>query len=212
MIGCFSSFCVVNQTLVLRLPNGLSRTLLKGPFLKTQHNSQKVQQLLSRKVYMSNSENLKEESVWDYPRPPRLERTRQRLRVVHRGKVIADTQDGYRILETSHPPTYYFPPESVNRSLFRESNLKTFCEFKGTAIYYDIHVKQVVIRNGAWCYPETEGLYKPISGYFSFYGSKFDEAYVGNEKIIPQEGDFYGGWITKNLKGPFKGAPGTRFW
>ncbi|GJD08701.1 hypothetical protein Gasu2_29910 [Galdieria sulphuraria] len=109
---------------------------------------------------MSNSENLKEESVWDYPRPPRLERTRQRLRVVHRGKRV---------------------------------------EFEN-------------FLNGAWCYPETEGLYKPISGYFSFYGSKFDEAYVGNEKIIPQEGDFYGGWITKNLKGPFKGAPGTRFW
>eukprot|EP00871_Galdieria_phlegrea_P001036 jgi/Galph1/1933/GphlegSOOS_G614.1 len=161
---------------------------------------------------MSSSEILEDENVWDYPRPPKLEKAKHCLKVIHRGVEIASTENGYRILETSHPPTYYFPSESVHKELFRKSDLKTFCEFKGVAHYFDIIVADSVIRNGAWCYPEASGTYKDIRGYFAFYASKFDEAYVGKEKVIPQKGDFYGGWITKNIKGPFKGGPGTRFW
>jgi len=209
MNGGFSSCCFVIQQ--VKLPK-LSGLLKRHLYKNNNCSNPKLQPISIRKVHMSNSEDLKEESVWDYPRPPRLEKTKHRLRVIHRGKVIADTKDGYRILETSHPPTYYFPPESVDWSLLRESKRKTFCEFKGVASYYNVIVGDAFVENGAWCYPEATGLYKPIAGYLSFYGSKFDEAYVGNERIIPQEGDFYGGWITKNLKGPFKGAPGTGFW
>lgn len=161
------------------------------------------------------------ESVWDYPRPPRLEPTPQRIRILGAGQTIADTTSAYRILETSHPPVYYIPPAQVNMCLFHRSAAhSTYCEFKGSAIYWTLAVceaeRVLTIPDVAWSYEVPSPRYAAIAGHMAFYASKLGEqgieCWVDDELVIPQSGDFYGGWITSNLRGPFKGAPGTRHW
>ncbi len=152
------------------------------------------------------------ESVWDYPRPPKLEPIELRLVVSAFGRIIADTTAGYRILETSHPPTYYIPPRDVASEYLVESDHTSFCEFKGHAVYHSISVGDHFVANAAWRYPEPTPYYSAIAGFLSFYASDEVRCQVGHEPVIPQPGNFYGGWITKNLKGPFKGVPGSRFW
>jgi len=153
------------------------------------------------------------ESVWDYPRPPRLEPVPQRIRVLHRGATVADTMAALRILETSHPPVYYIPPEDVAAGLLRPSGSRqSFCEFKGLASYWDLEVEGSTVRDVAWSYAHPVAEYAPLAGHLAFYASKVDECWVGDERVVPQAGDFYGGWITTNLRGPFKGAPGTWGW
>lgn len=152
------------------------------------------------------------ESVWDYPRPPRIEPVAHRLTVTVSGVMIADTSDGYRILETSHPPTYYIPLTDVERSYLRRSPRRTFCEFKGAAEYWSLAVDGRVIAEAAWSYSDPTPRYAAIRGCLSFYASDEVRCAVGDEPVLPQDGDFYGGWITGNLRGPFKGGPGTRFW
>ena len=148
---------------------------------------------------------MNKESVWDYPRPPRLEKTARRIRVVHRGVTIVDTTEALRILETSHPPVYYVPPvAAVRRSMTHGS----FCEFKGVATYWDLGDAKDV----AWSYERPTGSYAALAGHLAFYASRVEECWVDDERVAPQEGDFYGGWITSELVGPFKGAPGTRGW
>ena len=154
-----------------------------------------------------------QESVWDYPRPPRLERTSRRLRIEHCGHVIAETTQGWRTLETSHPPTYYFPPGDVTPGLARASAQRgSFCEWKGVARYWDIVVGDAVLAGVAWSYPEPTAGFVGLADHLAFYAAPFDGCFVDDERVRPQPGGFYGGWITHDLAGPFKGVPGSQFW
>jgi uncharacterized protein (DUF427 family) len=153
-----------------------------------------------------------QESVWDYPRPPRLERTGRRLRVVHRGRTIVDTTQGWRVLETSHPPVYYLPVADTDGSLLRPARGTSFCEFKGLATYYDLVLGGEVTQHVAWAYALPSRSFEPIAHHLAFYASRVDECYVDDERVLAQAGDFYGGWITRDIVGPFKGATGTWGW
>lgn len=153
-----------------------------------------------------------QESVWDYPRPPRLEPVAERLRVTFAGEVIADTVRGYRVLETSHPPGYYIPPDDCAEAHLRQSANRSFCEFKGEAAYWDIVVGAAVSRAAAWSYPKPTAAFADLKDHRAFYASRVDTCFVGDEQVQAQDGDFYGGWITSKVVGPFKGPPGTRFW
>ena len=152
------------------------------------------------------------ESVWDYPRPPRVEPCTRRARVVHRGVVIADSSAALRVLETSHPPAIYLPPDDVRTDLLRASTHRTFCEFKGWASYWDVAVGGSVGRRAVWSYPDPAPGYEEIRDYFSFYPSMMDTCYLDEEQVSPQAGGFYGGWVTADIAGPFKGGPGTAGW
>ncbi|URR35972.1 DUF427 domain-containing protein [Thermosynechococcus sp. HN-54] len=153
-----------------------------------------------------------QESVWDYPRPPRVEPTSKHLRVVFNDVVIADTQRGQRVLETSHPPVYYFPPEDVQSQYLVPSPRQTFCEWKGQGAYYHVKVGDRQANNAAWYYPNPTPPFAPIRNFIAFYASLMDECTVDGVVVIPQPGGFYGGWITPDIVGPFKGAPGTWGW
>lgn len=153
------------------------------------------------------------ESVWDYPRPPRLEPSRRRVRIVQGGVVLVDSMASLRILETSHPPVYYIPPADIAMEHLRQSSRGgSFCEFKGVARYWSIAVPGAASPDAAWSYAEPALVYRALRGHLAFYAGRVDECYVDEERVVPQEGDFYGGWITSWVKGPFKGAPGTRGW
>jgi len=153
-----------------------------------------------------------QESVWDYPRPPRLEDSIRRIQVVYNGVTVADTQRAKRILETSHPPVYYIPPEDVRMDLLTSARRTTFCEWKGAASYYTITVDSKTAEQAAWYYPQPNAQYTAIKNYVAFYPSKMDACYVDDERVTPQPGDFYGGWITSEIVGPFKGEPGAMGW
>ncbi len=153
-----------------------------------------------------------QESVWDYPRPPRLESVGERLRVIHAGQRIADTRRGFRVLETSHPPVYYIPPADVRREFLQAAPGQSFCEYKGIARYWSIDVNGRRSEKAAWSYEAPAARFLPIRDYVAFYASRVDECRVGDERVQPQSGDFYGGWITSRIVGPFKGGPGTLGW
>jgi uncharacterized protein (DUF427 family) len=153
-----------------------------------------------------------QESVWDYPRPPRLEKVGERLRVVFNGETIADSVAGFRVLETSHPPVYYIPPDDIAQRFLAKAPGSSWCEFKGLAAYWSLDVNGRRAENAAWTYPQPSPPFAAIAGYLAFYASRVDECWVGNEIVLPQEGDFYGGWITARVVGPFKGGAGTRGW
>lgn len=153
-----------------------------------------------------------QESVWDYPRPPHVEDSPKHIQVFLNGNLIADTWRAKRVLETSHPPVYYIPPEDVKLTYFTPTTRHTYCEFKGAASYYTIHVADVTVENGAWQYPHPSSSYGTLQGYIAVYPSKMDACLVDGERVRPQAGDFYGGWITSDIVGPFKGEPGTWGW
>jgi len=152
------------------------------------------------------------ENVWDYPRPPRLEPVAARLRVVFAGVTVADTTSGHRVLETSHPPVYYIPQAAVADGVLVPAAGASLCEWKGRAAYFDLVVGDRRSRRAAWCYPEPTARFAAIAGHVAFYASRVDEAWVGEARVEAQTGDFYGGWITPGIEGPFKGAPGTLHW
>lgn len=153
-----------------------------------------------------------QESVWDYPRPPKLEKTNKHLKIVFGGVDLAETTHAFRVLETSHPPVYYFPPEDVKLEFFRKEINTTFCEWKGRASYYSIVVGDKEVFEAAWFYETPTREFAEIENYIAFYPSKMDVCYVDGELVQSQEGDFYGGWITKDIVGPFKGGAGTWGW
>jgi uncharacterized protein (DUF427 family) len=153
-----------------------------------------------------------QESVWDYPRPPRVEDTHQHVVVEFNGVVIAETRRARRVLETSHPPVYYLPPEDVRMEYLSLAGRQTYCEFKGAASYYTVAIGRRVEVAAAWFYPEPRPGYEAIANYIAFYPSRMDACYVDGERVTPQPGDFYGGWITSAVVGPFKGEPGTWGW
>jgi uncharacterized protein (DUF427 family) len=152
-----------------------------------------------------------QESVWDYPRPPALEPVRKRIRVEFAGQVIADTTAAYRVCETSHAPAYYLPLRDVDDVLVGVEGA-SYCEWKGVASYYDVVVGDRTASRAAWTYHDPTKRFEPIREHVAFYAAPMDRCWVGDNEVSPMDGDFYGGWITPDLVGPFKGAPGTRHW
>ncbi len=149
-----------------------------------------------------------QESVWDYPRPPSVVPFIGRVRVVHAGRVVADTVRAIRVLETSQPPAFYLPPADVDLARLTRSTGSTWCEWKGAATYWHLDdVPQV-----AWSYAAPTSGFTAITDHLAFYAQKVDECWVGDEQVQPNPGNFYGGWITSAVVGPFKGGPGTLGW
>lgn len=153
-----------------------------------------------------------QESVWDYPRPPRLERTSRHLVIVFGGVTIAETRRAHRVLETSHAPGYYFPPADIVDGAVVRSAGSSFCEWKGEAEYYDVHGGGKVAVGAAWYYPSPTPAFAAIAGHVAFYPAPMDACFVDGERVEAQEGGFYGGWVTPDIVGPIKGGPGTNGW
>lgn len=153
-----------------------------------------------------------QESVWSYPRPPRLEPTTKRLQVILNDVVIADTTRGFRVLETSHPPSYYFPPEDVDTAFIIPAKGSTLCEWKGAPRYFSFEVDGKRAERASWSYPNPTSSFARIKDYLSFYATPFDACLVDGERVTPQPGNFYGGWVTQDVVGPFKGVPGSWGW
>jgi uncharacterized protein (DUF427 family) len=152
-----------------------------------------------------------QESVWDYPRPPRLEAVDEEVEVYCAGRSIAYTDAPLRVLETSHPPVYYVPPGAVEDGVLEPTGHTSYCEFKGEARYFDVVVGGKRVREAAWTYDHPAPGYEAMAGYVAFYPGKV-EALLEGEAVQPQPGGFYGGWITTSVVGPFKGLPGTQDW
>jgi uncharacterized protein (DUF427 family) len=154
---------------------------------------------------------LQRENVQDYPRPPALEPVPQRLVIRHGGVVVADTTRGLRVLETHHAPSYYLPPEDI-AAVLRPVSGSSFCEWKGVARYFDVVSGGKTALRAAWSYDRPTAGFAALAGFVAFYAGLMDEAWVGDLRVVPQPGDFYGGWVTANLDGKIKGAPGTQHW
>ncbi|MFD1951744.1 DUF427 domain-containing protein [Sphingomonas arantia] len=153
-----------------------------------------------------------QESVWDYPRPAIAERSAAHIRIVHHGIVVADTRRAVRTLETSHPPSWYIPPDDIAADALRPSPGASFCEWKGHARYHDIVVGDERLVGVGWSYPAPTPPFALLRDHVAFYAAPFDACYVDGERVVPQPGGFYGGWITSAVAGPFKGIPRSRFW
>ncbi len=153
-----------------------------------------------------------QESVWDYPRPPRVEPDSRRVRIEVGGVVIARSTRALRVLETAGAPCWYLPPEDVRLDLLRPAPGMTVCEWKGVASYLDVVVGGRVARRAAWTYRDPNAAYEVLRDRVAFYAGRVDAAFVGEERVTPQPGNFYGGWITMEVIGPFKGEPGTEGW
>jgi uncharacterized protein (DUF427 family) len=153
-----------------------------------------------------------QESVWQYPRPPRIEPSSRRVVVVFGGTIVAETTRALRVLETSQPPVYYIPPGDYRRACFRPAAHESFCEFKGVARYFDLVVGERVACEAAWSYASPAARYAVLRDYVGVYPGLVDACYLDGERVQAQEGSFYGGWITREIAGPFKGGPGTQGW
>lgn len=153
-----------------------------------------------------------QESVWDYPRPPRIEDFGKKIKIIFGGEVIAETFRAKRVLETSHPPVYYIPPEDVKKEYLSPAGNNSYCEWKGEASYFHLTVGDKIVRYACWYYPDPVPKFSELKNYLAFYPGKMDECYVDGERVTPQPGRFYGGWITKNIVGPFKGEEGSENW
>ena len=153
-----------------------------------------------------------QESVWSYPRPPRAELTSRRIRIAHGGAVLAETSSSIRTLETSHPPTYYIPQVDIEMSLLTATARTSFCEWKGHAVYWTVAIAGSVFRDVAWSYPEPTRAFAALCNHIAFYAAPFDKCLVDEVQVVPQPGGFYGGWITPDIAGPFKGVLGSHFW
>ena len=153
-----------------------------------------------------------QESVWDYPRPPRLEDCPKHIQVVFNEIIIVDTHQAKRVLETSHPPSYYIPPSDIRMEYLIATPKSSWCEWKGQAGYYTIRVGDKEAINAAWYYPNPTSEFVSMKNYVAFYPGRMDACFVDGERVQPQPGDFYAGWITSDIVGPFKGGPGTWGW
>lgn len=152
------------------------------------------------------------ENVRDYPRPPVVEPVAERLSVILGGQTLAETRGGFRVLETHHAPTYYIPAADVAPGALQPAGGGSVCEWKGRAAYFDVRGGGIDRRRAAWCYPSPTPAFGAIAGYVAFYAGRMDRCLVGDTPVLPQAGDFYGGWVTPNLTGTIKGGPGTEFW
>jgi uncharacterized protein (DUF427 family) len=153
-----------------------------------------------------------QESVWDYPRPPRVEDVDDQVRVIVGQVVVADTTRARRVLETAGAPVYYVPREDVRTDLLRPSATTSMCEWKGAASYWTFEADGCRVEDVAWSYEQPLAGYEAICGMLAFYAGRVDEAWVGRERATPQPGGFYGGWVTSRIAGPVKGEPGSSGW
>jgi uncharacterized protein (DUF427 family) len=147
-----------------------------------------------------------QESVWDYPRPPRIEPVSKRIRVVFSGVTVADSTRTLRVLETSHPPVYYIPKDDVRMDLLARTQTETYCEWKGSASYWTLAVGERTSPDAAWSYEQPIDGFESIQGHLAFYATRVDACYVDDEEVQTQAGGFYGGWVTRDVVGPFKGG------
>ena len=150
--------------------------------------------------------------MWDYPRPPRVEPLDALVVVEFGGHEVARTNRAVRVLETSHPPGIYLPRDDFADGALSPARGRSFCEWKGTAAYFDILAGGQIAHDAAWTYPRPTPEFEEIAHHVSVYPGRVDRCLVDGELVEPQEGDFYGGWITGQIDGPFKGAPGTGWW
>jgi uncharacterized protein (DUF427 family) len=150
--------------------------------------------------------------VADFPRPPAIERVESRVRIVLGGMEIAATDDAWRILETFHPPTYYLPRAAFVDGALLASRRTSFCEWKGVAQYVTLVAAARREADVGWTYPDPSPAYAALRDHIAVYAGRMDACFVGDERVVPQPGGFYGGWITQDFEGPFKGGPGTQFW
>lgn len=187
------------QPLTTELPAGFASVLLSGVCSVTS-------------IFLVPSKESRVESVWDYPRPPRLEPAGRHVLIRHAGHLVAETRTALRVLETSHPPVYYLPPEDVDRSLLEPAGGGSFCEWKGVARYWDLVIGEMRLAQVAWSYPKPIAEFRALVDHLAFYAAPLDECLVDGEQVEPQPGGFYGGWITSDIAGPFKGGPGTTGW
>lgn len=153
-----------------------------------------------------------QESVWTFPRPAISEPSAARIRIEHAGVIVADTRASIRTLETSHPPSYYIPPADIAPGVLRRAAGGSFCEWKGAAVYWDVVIGDLVLARVGWSYPSPSRAFARLRDHVAFYAAPFDRCSVDGETATPQPGDFYGGWITRTLAGPFKGVPGSQGW
>jgi len=153
-----------------------------------------------------------QESVWDYPRPPRLEKFAGSVTVELGGQVIASTDRAWRVLETSHPPTYYLPGDCFADGVLRPASGSSWCEWKGQASYFDLVTPAAVASRAGWTYLDPTPGFADIAGAVAVMASLVGRCTVNGETVIPQPGGFYGGWITSWIAGPFKGGPGSMGW
>ena len=152
------------------------------------------------------------ESVWEYPRPPALAPCARRVRVELGGVIVADSTAALRILETSHPPTIYIPPADIDSACITPAAERSYCEWKGAATYFDVVGGERRAARAAWAYLDPVARYAALRDHVSFYPGRMDACWLDDERVESQPSDFYGGWITADLRGPFKGSPGTRGW
>ena len=150
-----------------------------------------------------------QESVWDYPRPPAIRADIRLVEVTNGGMTIASSKGTYRVCETASPPTFYIPPQDIHLDGLISIRGSSYCEWKGSAEYWSLAASPDLPV--AWCYPKPRPRFDKLRGYFSFYPGRV-ECYVDGERVRPQAGGFYGGWITSEVTGPFKGDPGTGSW
>jgi len=151
-------------------------------------------------------------SVWDFPRPAIAEPCDAHIRIEHRGVIVAETRNAICTYETSHPPSYYIPPQDVAPGLLRRASGSSFCEWKGAASYWDVVIGDEVLQRVGWSYASPTASFAILRNHLAFYAGPFDKCTVDGETVIPQSGAFYGGWITSGFAGPFKGGPGTLGW
>jgi len=151
-------------------------------------------------------------SVWDFPRPAIAEPCDAHIRIEHRGVIVAETRNAICTYETSHPPSYYIPPQDVAPGLLRRASGSSFCEWKGAASYWDVVIGDDVLQRVGWSYASPTASFAILRNHIAFYAGPFDKCTVDGETVIPQSGAFYGGWITSGFAGPFKGGPGTLGW
>jgi len=153
-----------------------------------------------------------QESVWDYPRPPRVEAVTKAIQIVFNSITLVDSCNAQRVLETSHPPVYYIPDKDIQMQYLVKETETSYCEWKGRAEYYSVVMDNKRAEKAAWSYPDPTAPFLAIKNHFAFYAGLMDACYVDGEHVMPQPGGFYGGWITKDIVGPFKGEPGTLGW
>lgn len=153
-----------------------------------------------------------QESVWDYPRPPLLEPVGDTVRVEFGGREVARSDRALQIKETSHPPTVYLPPDDILEGVLRARPETSGCEWKGLAVYFDVVSGGAVAEKAAWAYPDPRERYAALRDHVAFYPAAMDACWIGDDRVEPQPGGFYGGWVTPRVVGPFKGAPGTWGW
>jgi len=150
--------------------------------------------------------------VADFPRPPAIEQVNQPVRIVLGGETVALTKAAWRVLETYHAPTYYLPVACFAARALMARPRTSFCEWKGLAQYFSVHGGGRIEADAAWSYANPTAGYEALRDHVAVYAGRMDACFVGDEQVTPQPGGFYGGWITSEFEGPFKGGPGTQYW